>query len=194
MLKKNVLLVFTDGSINKKTGMCSSAYVAVAKKVPFMTGLTSCKGTNQVGEVTAMYNAVKAIDNLLEVMIKEGNIIEYDAIWFISDSRYTIASINEYSIKWIEQGWDKEWISSSKKPVCHQDKFKEILKLRDKYKDLFKFMHIYSHLTENELDIKHDAFNIYNETDINMITFKEFTKYNDIVDKLAYNEINSPNQ
>lgn len=195
MLKKNVLLMFTDGSINRDTGMCSSACIGVAKHKVFLSKVTSCIGTNQVGEVHAMYNAVVSAGEFIDKFDSEGAAFEYDEIWFISDSRYVVQSINEYSKKWIEQGWDNTWIGSTKQAIAHQDKFKEILRLRDKYTGLFKFMHIYSHLKgDDAIATAHKRFNDYNKVDINRVTFDDFVRCNEIVDKLAYKEINTSNQ
>lgn len=186
MTKK--IFIFTDGSINKKKGLCSSAFCIIREGHMVASMVSERKGSNSLAEVTAVLEAMERLVSIngliLETSDKKS---DYEFI-LVSDSQYVIKSINEYSINWIKNGIDSIWIGSNRKQVMYQEEFRKILKMRDELKNI-KFVHIYSHL---DSDLKFDnAYEKFCEQyHITKVQFKEFTKYNNLVDKLAYNKIN----
>ncbi|XP_065218596.1 uncharacterized protein LOC135844359 [Planococcus citri] len=88
--------------------------------------------TNNLAEAIALLTAMK-------IAIKQG----ITRLHIISDSRYLTSAVNDTFSKWT----DNDWKNSAKKPVHHQEIFKEIIQLKSQF-DLFELTHVYARETD----------------------------------------------
>ncbi|XP_065208508.1 uncharacterized protein LOC135837228 [Planococcus citri] len=88
--------------------------------------------TNNLAEAVALLTAMKiAIHNkILRLRV-------------ISDSLYLTSAVNNTFSKWSEN----DWKNSAKKPVHHQELFKEIINLKSQF-ELFELTHVYARETD----------------------------------------------
>lgn len=190
------IYIVTDGSClaaNNKTGFdAASAYLILDSnfKVLHKESILLKDHTNNYAEMYAIYKGTKwIIENLsdkLEI---------WDRIVVITDSQLCEKSLNE----WME-GWMKntknEKLYSTTGAVKNQELIKStyinILTLKLKFTTYI--CHMNSHKPESEVPKMYNKFmEKYNKVDISLEEFKQIYLANQIVDKMAYNELNSNN-
>lgn len=176
-----MIYIFTDGSslIHDNKYEASSAIIAIDEdgNEVLRQGTYHINGTNSLGELYAMLMALKFSDRLNKLKIRN---------CIISDSEYIVKSLTKWIYKWATNNW----IGSKGEEIKFSDIFKDIY---DKYIITRKILlspiyHITSHnKTDSEIVSAYEKFNEFNRTEISFDEFKKFVKYNDEVDKLAYN-------
>lgn len=179
------LYLFTDGGLfdlKMKTQRMSSSFV-LANKTEVIAESTSINmgGTTPRAEYIAFRNGVKELCKYIEDIPGEYK------IELIVDSILVFSTFNDWVFNWIKKagGVDKEWISTSKKPVANQDVLRDALKLLFKIKEKrpFKLMHINSHITRANYEESYLHFNEINKINVTREEFNWYLCMNDICDK-----------
>lgn len=190
------IYIVTDGSClaaNNKTGFdAASAYLILDSnfKVLHKESILLKDHTNNYAEMYAIYKGTKwIIENLsdkLEI---------WDRIVVITDSQLCEKSLNEWMESWMKNT-KNEKLYSTTGAVKNQELIKSayinILTLKLKFATYI--CHMNSHKSESEVPKMYNKFmEKYNKVDINLEEFKQIYLANQIVDKMAYNELNSNN-
>ncbi|HEY3239526.1 MAG TPA: RNase H family protein, partial [Acidimicrobiia bacterium] len=102
-------IVYTDGACSGNPGPGGWAW-AVAPDGPYAAG-AEAHSTNQRMEITAVLEAVRALEGPLEVR---------------SDSTYVV---NCFRDRWWEKWLAKGWVSSQRKPVANRDLWEPLIDL-----------------------------------------------------------------
>ncbi len=128
----NTVRIYTDGSYLGVMKQAGWGYVVttdngVQRAIKAVSGkVNSEKETNNTGELTAIYMALK----------NDG----HNTTIIYSDSMYSISSITEWYIKWESNGWR----TASGQAVKNQPLIKAILDLRRRFPTV-RFQHIKAH-------------------------------------------------
>lgn len=192
---ENIYIV-TDGSslaANNKTGFdAAAAYLILDSnfKVIHKESILLKDHTNNYAEMYAIYKGTKFI---VEKLLDKLEI--WNRIIIITDSQLCEKTLNEWMKTWLKNT-DNETLINTTGKVKNQELIKSTyiniltLKLR-----LTTFIcHMNSHKSEKDIPNMYEKFmDKYNYDRMNMDIedFKQIFKANQIVDKLAYNELNS---
>ncbi len=98
------------------------------------------KSTNNIMEITAVLNGLKAASQALQVDKSK------PTIKLFSDSTYILNGIEQWMHTWVQNNW----IKKDKKPVMHVDLWKQIYKLDQKLNIVCKHIKGHSGNPENE--------------------------------------------
>lgn len=190
------IYIVTDGSClaaDNKTGFdAASAYLILDSnfKVLHKESILLKDHTNNYAEMYAIYKGTKwIIENLsdkLEI---------WDRIVIITDSQLCEKSLNEWMVGWLKNT-SNEKLYSTTGAVKNQELVKSayinILTLKLKF--VTYICHMNSHKSESEVPKMYNKFmDNYNEVDISLEDFKQIYLANQVVDKMAYTELNSKN-
>lgn len=140
--------IFTDGGASNNGAdncLCSFAYVIVSDKTYVCSGRPDDKQSNNVGELTAILQALLQLEKLKEDTTNTTNTTTYaNPIYLVTDSKYAINCITDWIHKWEAKNLVKE----------NMDLIREC---RDLCADV-TFIHINSHQKEPSKDKKVEWF------------------------------------
>lgn len=191
----NFLLV-TDGSISDK-GVGQGGYAYRFSKVDedgkkeliFQGGGNDVNTTNNRMELSAI------IDGLMKV--KEYLLVNFPGekkdVIVISDSDLCVKILSDYIYRWLKKIKDGVLYGSTNKPVANQDLVITAGKVLFVLRELCKphFMHINSHIPKRELEQARQKFNEKNNCLVSLELFNSIVEENELVDKMAYNNMAS---
>lgn len=192
---ENIYIV-TDGSslaANNKTGFdAAAAYLILDSnfKVIHKESILLKDHTNNYAEMYAIYKGTKFI---VEKLLDKLEI--WNRIIIITDSQLCEKTLNEWMKTWLKNT-DNETLINTTGKVKNQELIKStyinILTLKLRFTTFI--CHMNSHKSEKDIPNMYEKFmDKYNYDRMNMDIedFKQIFKANQIVDKLAYNELNS---
>lgn len=193
-MNNEVIFIITDGSsitADNKTGFdAAAAYLIMDSSfnVLHKESILLKDHTNNYAEMYAIYKGTKyVVENLLD---------KYE-IWtkvvIITDSQLCEKSLNEWMDGWLRKT-NNEVLFSTAGKVKNQELIKSayINILTIKLKLVTYICHINSHKSESEVPKMYGKFmNKYPQLDMLLEEFNNIYKANQIVDKMAYNELNS---
>lgn len=193
MESNNYIYIITDGSsisANNSTGFdAAAAYLILDSnfKVIHKESILLKNHTNNYAEMYAIYKGTKYI---VEKLLDKLEL--WDRIVIITDSQLCEKTLSEWMEKWLKNTENEILLNTTGK-VKNQELIKStyINILTIKIKLLTYICHINSHKTEKEIPNMYEKFtNKYQYVDISLEEFNNIYKANQIVDKLAYNELN----
>lgn len=133
-IKKDIVIVYTDGSYMKTKNGEKSGYGIYFpnKELSNVSKKFNKKPlTNQRAELYAIYKAIKKVTKYLT----------FNKLEIYSDSEYSIKSLTV----WIKSWKKNNWKTANKKEVSNQDIIKKIDKKLTKYGEKITFTHVRSH-------------------------------------------------
>jgi ribonuclease HI len=147
MIKKDNIVVFTDGSCKRKKNSpikCGYGIYFPNKELQsYSRPYLDDNLTNQRAELYAIYKAIRAVTHAFE----------FNTLNIYTDSEYSIKSLTV----WIN-GWKKNnWKSSGNKDVMNQDIIKKIDEYMQKYKNKIIFHHVRAHTGKSDYNSQCNA-------------------------------------
>lgn len=134
------VLVFTDGGcVNNGKPGARAAYSVYFKDFPQLDSSNHLKEnpTNQRAELSAIYTAIKIIEEN-QNLFHDKNIIIY------TDSSYSIKCITQWYKSWKRN----DWKTANGKPVKNKELIENICKKLESIGSKIQFKHVFSHTTE----------------------------------------------
>lgn len=126
--------IFTDGACRGNPGKGGwGAVIRYKNKEEFLYG-GEFKTTNNIMELTAAIRALEFLKDTSRVILT-------------TDSKYVMKGITE----WIENWKERNWRTSSKKPVLNKDLWKRLDNLNDHHSIQWKWVRGHSGHRENEI-------------------------------------------
>lgn len=174
-----MIYIFTDGAATIKGNVRYSASAIYVKAPMFDYVKTQFfpNGTNSIGELFAMRDAIIFADKLAEFYPN-------DVINIITDSEYVLKSVTKWIYSWAKSGWKKHDGS----PVKYSDVFDELYEgylRKDIKRKNIKYYHITSHI--KDYNKARRQFCYKNNVDCDKEDFIFLADNNEIVDALAVN-------
>jgi ribonuclease HI len=136
--------LYTDGSIDAKTGKGAYGFILIVKHgeediVVSETVETEEKTTISVMEMKALNAGLKAI-----VDIAETDKLSQVTVDVYSDSKMLVESLNVYVEKWKKRAVKGIWYATNGSPVANQELFKEIISNEEKLHKV-RYIHVKAH-------------------------------------------------
>jgi len=149
--------IFTDGSsyigsTDKTQRASSCAYkILIYGRQLFMNGRFLPGGTNNSGEVSAVLDGLRALDESIK-RVRSGKIKPPYDVWLYTDSLITRDSCKTDIYKWIKRGSHTHYINSAGDAVANQTIYRSIYRefLTNPMYDI-TFIHINSHCIETAI-------------------------------------------
>ena len=130
-MKKDKIIIYTDGAARGNPGPAGWGAVFIAGKKNFEIGGGSEHATNNQMELTAPIEALKYLKNKMSKTVFD--------IEIISDSKYVILGITEWIFNWQKNNWR----NAAKKPVLNRELWEELHKLTKELKP--KWIYVKGH-------------------------------------------------
>jgi ribonuclease HI len=133
-MKKEKIIIYTDGAARGNPGPAGWGVVLIKGKKVFEMGGASKHATNNQMELTAPIEALKYLrKNLARQDLAE-------RIDIFSDSKYVILGITEWIFNWQKNNWR----NAAKKPVLNKELWEELYKLSQQFK--IKWTYVEGHM------------------------------------------------
>lgn len=145
----------------------------VNKDTRYLTGTTTPRM-----EFTAVLESLKYLSGMNP---------EKCDVYFIVDADNTRLTLEQWYVKWRRNAVAGIWYRNKKDKVLNQDLIEPIVTLVEvmKRKNYVKFMHIRSHVKDDEKNAAYQKFMTTNGVAISYNTFNILLKLNDTVDKMC---------
>lgn len=124
-MKKNEIIIYTDGAARGNPGKAGWAVILVSGKKIIEMGGASKHATNNQMELTGPIEALKYLSRQGLAESAQGNPVQV-----FSDSKYVILGITEWIFNWQK----KNWRNAAKKPVLNKELWEELYEFSKRFK------------------------------------------------------------